>query len=800
MNRISFTAIFLLLCQLSIAQTSIQGIITDAETSLPLPGATVYLENTQKGTVSDQDGAFQINDIKQKVANLRITFVGFSSKTVSVALPQQGDLLIALNPTTLTAEEFIVSGTRASETTPTTFQVISKETLGKDNLGQDLPLLLNYTPSIVTHSDAGTGVGYTGLRIRGTDQTRINVTVNGIPLNDAESHGVFWVNMPDFASSVDNIQIQRGVGTSTNGAATFGASLNIQTDTKKEEAYAETDNSYGSFNTRKHTIKAGTGLINDKWAVDARLSQVTSDGYIDRAFSDLKSYFVSGGYYGDKHVFKVNIFAGAEQTYQAWNGVPESLLKSNRTFNGYTYENETDNYQQNHYQFIYAGTLTDNLKANFALHYTAGQGYYEQFKEDDDLEDYGFAPIEIGSEVINSTDIIRRRWLDNDFYGSVFSLNYVSTNGRLDAILGGGANRYDGDHFGEVIWMGVTGNANIRDKYYNNVAVKDDRNIYLKATYEVKERLYLFADMQVRGIDYSFDGKNNDQRDVSGNQSYTFFNPKFGVSYETGTGQTLYASYAVANREPVRSDFTDSPLSEIPRPEKLKNVEAGIRVKKSNFQYNANFYYMGYKDQLVLTGQLNDVGAYVRENVASSYRAGIELDGAIVLTPKWTLGGNIAFSQNKIDSYTEYSDVYDENWDFTGQESITYTNTDIAFSPDVVGSAIIDFRPLKNLEVSLLNKYVGQQFLDNAQQEGRSLDAYWTSDLRFVYSWKPGFVKEMVFSGKVNNLFNNLYEPNGYTFGYFVPSSEGQGMERIAENYYYPMAGTSFMAGVAIRF
>ena len=800
MNRICFTAIFLLLCQLSIAQTSIQGIITDAETSLPLPGATVYLENTQKGTVSDQDGAFQINDIKQKVANLRITFVGFSSKTVSVALPQQGDLLIALNPTTLTAEEFIVSGTRASETTPTTFQVISKETLGKDNLGQDLPLLLNYTPSIVTHSDAGTGVGYTGLRIRGTDQTRINVTVNGIPLNDAESHGVFWVNMPDFASSVDNIQIQRGVGTSTNGAATFGASLNIQTDTKKEEAYAETDNSYGSFNTRKHTIKAGTGLINDKWAVDARLSQVTSDGYIDRAFSDLKSYFVSGGYYGDKHVFKVNIFAGAEQTYQAWNGVPESLLKSNRTFNGYTYENETDNYQQNHYQFIYAGTLTDNLKANFALHYTAGQGYYEQFKEDDDLEDYGFAPIEIGSEVINSTDIIRRRWLDNDFYGSVFSLNYVSTNGRLDAILGGGANRYDGDHFGEVIWMGVTGNTNIRDKYYNNVAVKDDRNIYLKATYEVKERLYLFADMQVRGIDYSFDGKNNDQRDVSGNQSYTFFNPKFGVSYETGTGQTLYASYAVANREPVRSDFTDSPLSEIPRPEKLKNVEAGIRVKKSNFQYNANFYYMGYKDQLVLTGQLNDVGAYVRENVASSYRAGIELDGAIVLTPKWTLGGNIAFSQNKIDSYTEYSDVYDENWDFTGQESITYTNTDIAFSPDVVGSAIIDFRPLKNLEVSLLNKYVGQQFLDNAQQEGRSLDAYWTSDLRFVYSWKPGFVKEMVFSGKVNNLFNNLYEPNGYTFGYFVPSSEGQGMERIAENYYYPMAGTSFMAGVAIRF
>ncbi|MDO6440027.1 TonB-dependent receptor [Cyclobacterium sp. 1_MG-2023] len=800
MIRICISAVFLLLSHWAIAQNNIQGLITDAESNAPLEGATIYLEGTSKGTVTDENGAFQLMNLKQKNASLRISFIGFSSQTISVSLPQEEKLVVALEPIALTAEEFIVSGTRASETTPTTFQVIDKETIGKDNLGQDLPLLLNYTPSIVTHSDAGTGVGYTGLRIRGTDQTRINVTVNGIPLNDAESHGVFWVNMPDFASSVDNIQIQRGVGTSTNGAATFGASLNIQTDTKKEEAYAETDNSYGSFNTRKHTIKAGTGLINDRWAVDARLSQVTSDGYIDRAFSNLKSYFVSGGYYGDKHVVKVNIFAGAEKTYQAWNGVPENLLATNRTYNGYTYDNETDNYQQNHYQFIYAGTLSDNLKANFALHYTAGQGYYEQFKEDDDLEDYGIDPIQIGDQAINSTDIIRRRWLDNDFYGAVFSLKYVSSDGRLDAIVGGGANRYDGDHFGEIIWMDIAGNTNIRDKYYNNVAVKDDRNIYTKATYEVRERLYLFGDLQVRGIDYSFNGKNSDQRDVSGQQSYTFFNPKFGLSYESGNGKTLYASYAVANREPVRSDFTDSPITEIPRPEKLNNVEAGIRVKQANFQYNANFYYMGYKDQLVLTGQLNDVGAYIRENVASSYRAGIELDAAVVLSPKWTLGGNVAFSRNKIDSYTEYSDVYDENWAFIGQESITYTKTDIAFSPDVVGSAIIDFKPIKNLELSLLNKYVGQQFLDNAQQEDRSLDAYWTTDFRFVYSWKPGFVKEVVFSGKVNNVFDKLYEPNGYTFGYFVPNSEGQGMQRVAENYYYPMAGTNFMAGISIRF
>lgn len=507
MIRICISAILLLLSQWAIAQNNIQGLITDAENNTPLEGATIYLEGTSKGTVTDENGAFQLMNLKQKSASLRVSFIGFSSQTIKVSLPQQGQLVVALEPIAITAEEFIVSGTRASETTPTTFQVIDKETIGKDNLGQDLPLLLNYTPSIVTHSDAGTGVGYTGLRIRGTDQTRINVTVNGIPLNDAESHGVFWVNMPDFASSVDNIQIQRGVGTSTNGAATFGASLNIQTDTKKEEAYAETDNSYGSFNTRKHTIKAGTGLINDRWAVDARLSQVTSDGYIDRAFSNLKSYFVSGGYYGEKHVVKVNIFAGAEKTYQAWYGVPENLLATNRTYNSYTYDNETDNYQQNHYQFIYAGTLSDNLKANFALHYTAGQGYYEQFREDDDLADYGINPIQIGDQQINSTDIIRRRWLDNDFYGAVFSLNYVSSDGRLDAILGGGANRYDGDHFGEIIWMDIAGNTNIRDKYYNNVAVKDDRNVYMKATYEVRERLYLFGDLQVRGIDYSFNGK-----------------------------------------------------------------------------------------------------------------------------------------------------------------------------------------------------------------------------------------------------------------------------------------------------
>ncbi len=795
------SAAAMLLTQWAMAQNRIQGEIRDAENDVALPGATIILEDSDQGTVSNRNGSFELNGMGQGEWELRISYVGYETTWATVRVPQDSPLLIELNPITISTEEFIVSGTRASATTPTTFQVIDKSDLSKNNLGQDLPMLLNYTPSMVTHSDAGAGVGYTGLRIRGTDQTRINVTVNGIPLNDAESHGVFWVNMPDFASSVENIQIQRGVGTSTNGAATFGASLNIQTDTKKEEAYAETDHSVGSFATRKHTIKAGTGLIDDRWAVDARLSRISSDGYIDRAFSDLKSYFVSGGYFGDDHVVKVNIFSGSEQTYQAWNGVPENLLETDRTYNGYTYENETDNYQQDHYQFIYAGTWGNYLKANFALHYTQGQGYYEQFRPDDNLPDnYGIDPILIGGEEINETDIIRRRWLDNDFYGAVYSLKYVSKNGKVDAILGGAANRYDGDHFGEIIWMGVSGDTDIRDRYYDNVAVKDDRNIYLKSTYEVQERLYLFGDFQWRNIYYRFEGINSDLRTITGSQNYNFFNPKVGLSYETTNGKTWYASYAVANREPVRADFTDSPLAEIPRPETLNNVEAGVRVSRNRYQYSANLYYMGYQDQLVLTGQLNDVGAYIRENVASSYRAGLELDGAVQLTSRWTVGGNIAFSRNKIDTFTEYNDVYDENWGFAGQESTTYQDTDIAFSPNLVGSALIDFRPVKNLELSLLNKYVGRQYLDNTQQESRSLDPFWTTDLRFSYSWNPGFVEEMAFSVKVNNVFNELYEPNGYTFSYFVPTEGNSGRELVTENYYYPMAGTNYLAGLSIRF
>ncbi|WP_192347466.1 TonB-dependent receptor [Algoriphagus sp. Y33] len=777
------------------AQQSLSGTVMDASSGEALVGASVWAENQGKGSVTDENGLFTINKLQEGKLELRVSYIGYSTFKQTLEVPFSGKLNIRLNPTDLMTEEFIVSATRASQSTPTTFQEITKEELAIRNLGQDIPMLLNFTPSVVTHSDAGAGIGYTGMRIRGSDQSRINVTVNGIPMNDAESHGVFWVNMPDFASSVDNLQIQRGVGTSTNGAATFGASLNFQTDTRQDDAYAQIDNSVGSFNSRKHTVKVGTGLLNNRFAVDARLSKIASDGYVDRASSDLSSYFVSAGYYGENHVLKMNVFSGKEKTYQSWYGLPESKLEEDRTFNYYTYENETDNYQQDHYQLIYAGKLGSNWKVNGALHYTYGRGYYEQYREDDDFSSYNLPDVIIGDSTISSTDIIRRRWLDNDFYGAVASINYISDNGKWDVALGGGANRYDGDHFGEIIWARIAGNTDIRDRYYDNNAVKDDRNIYLKATHEVSAGLNLFGDLQVRGIDYSFVGVNDDGRIVDGEEKYTFFNPKLGMSYEKND-KTLYASYAVANREPTRADFTDNPITEVPRAERLNNVEAGIRAQSGKFNYNANFYYMDYKDQLILTGQINNVGAYIRENVPNSYRAGIELDGAYRLSKRWTIGANLALSQNKIKEFTEYIDDYSTD-EFT-QEQISYSDTDIAFSPNVVSSAIIEFKPVKNLSLNWMSKYVGKQFLDNTGNDSRALDAFLTNDFRVSYSVQPRYFKSIELNLMVNNIFNEMYEPNGYTFSYFVPGESQK--ELVTENYYYPMAGTNFMLGLSLKF
>ncbi|MBD0255479.1 MAG: TonB-dependent receptor, partial [Cytophagales bacterium] len=715
------------------AQFTLSGAVTEAGTDQPLPGATVSPGGNLGATATGNDGRYQLSNLPAGRYSVTFSFVGFARQTRQVDLTGNLTLDVALPRATVLAEEVIVTATRAGENAPIAFTNVDKAELARRNFGQDLPFLLNETPSVVVTSDAGAGVGYTGIRIRGSDPTRINVTVNGIPLNDAESHGVFWVNMPDFASSVDNIQVQRGVGTSTNGAAAFGATLSLQTETLNREPFAEVNNSFGSFGTHKHTVKVGTGLLGGKWAFDGRLSRLASEGYIDRGRSDLGSYFVSGGYYGGKTVLKANVFSGREVTYQSWYGVPEARLKgdvpgmrayiernglseaeaqnlltSGRTYNYYTYEDQTDNYRQDHYQFLFSHEPATGWNLNAALHYTRGKGYYEEFRAGEALTDYGLPDLALGDSTVRSTDLVRRRWLDNHFYGFTYSAAYAKT-GKWDAVLGGGWNRYQGVHFGEITWARFAGNANVRQRYYENDAWKSDFNAYAKLNYEVFEKLNAFADVQFRHIGYSFLGYNQRLENVQQRVQYPFFNPKAGLTYRLGGPARLYASYAVSHREPTRDDFTQSSPESRPRPERLGNWEAGFRRQGKTTRLGANLYYMHYRDQLVLTGEINDVGAYVRTNIPRSYRAGLELDGSVQLLNKLHWAANATFSRNKIRDFRQFVDDYD-----LGEQRLdAYRETDISFSPRFIGSSTLTYSPVKDLSVALVSKYVSKQYLDN---------------------------------------------------------------------------------------
>ena len=769
------------------AQSTISGVVTSQ--NQPLPGATVSVRNTFKGTVSDAGGRYQLRNLPAGTYTLQVSFIGYETMAKEMELTGSQTVDFDLVKSALVADEIVVTATRASAKSAVTFTNVDRETIEKQNLGQDLPFLLNQTPSVVVSSDAGAGVGYTGIRIRGSDPTRINVTLNGIPLNDAESHGVFWVNTPDFASSVDNIQIQRGVGTSTNGAASFGATVNVQTNQLNQKPYAEIGNSYGSFNTWRHTAKLGTGLINGKWAFDGRLSKISSDGYIDRAASDLKSFFLSGGYYAGGTMLKANVFSGNQTTYQAWNGVPGNLLRTNRTYNAYTYDNQTDNYRQDHYQFFFTHEWNRHWNVNAALHYTRGRGYFEEFKSDDALGNYGIADVVIGADTIRNSDIIRRRWLDNHFYGAVWSVNYNSLK-RLAAVLGGGWNNYQGGHFGEVIWARFAGNSNIRQRYYEDDAQKTDFNAYAKANYDLTARLNAFADVQYRRIAYNFTGFDRAGQDVPQSADYHFFNPKLGLTYQLSPESNAYASYGIANREPTRDDFVQSTPQSRPVAEQLRNVETGYRRQAKNYRLTANYYLMAYRNQLILTGQVNDVGNYTRANIARSYRMGVELEASLTLARRWALAANATLSRNRISSHREFMDNYD-----TGtQETREYGATDIAFSPNTIMAGTLTYKPVKNLEISWLAKYVGKQYLDNTSNESRKLDAFFTNDLRLNYIWKPKFTKEIAFALLANNVFNHLYEPNGYTFSYIA---EGK---QTTENYYYPQAGTNFLVSANVKF
>ena len=694
-------------------------------------------------------------------------------------------------------DEVLVKAVRVNADSPITHSNVDKKELKKRNLGQDLPILLNYLPSVVTTSDAGAGVGYTGIRVRGVSPQSTNITINGIPYNDAESLGTFWVNLGDFASSVENLQLQRGVGTSTNGSGAFGASINILTDAISDAANGEISNSVGSFNTRKHTLKFSTGRLNDAFEISGRLSQIKSDGYIDRAESDLKSYFLQGAYSKGNTLIKAIVFGGHEITYQAWNGIDAETLANDRTFNPsgiYTdddgniqfYDNEVDNYKQDHYQLHWNQRIDNNWSTNLGLNYTYGRGFFEQYKEDEDFSDYDFEEISIGGETINTTDLIRRRWLDNDFYVVNASVNYK--NERWNAFLGGSYSNYDGDHFGEIIWAEFASQSEIRDRYYDGNGQKSDLSVFAKTTYKLNEKLSLFGDLQMRFVGYETSGLTSDRVNLLVDETFNFFNPKAGVNYEINNKNDLYFSYARANREPSRSDFESNPDI---KPEQLNDFELGWRYNSPKVRLNTNLYYMLYNEQLVLTGAIDDVGAPIRANSGDSYRLGLEIDAAIRLTDKFVIQPNVTISSNKNRETFAQIDGQLQN----------LGKTNISFSPELIAGNAIIFQPRENFQVSFLSKYVGEQFMGNTDSDVSKLDSYFVNDLNITYEIKTNTIfKSIVLSGLVNNIFNEKYVSNGYYFTYDDDFTTPGVVTTIEGAGFYPQATTNFLLGASLQF
>ncbi len=770
---------------------TLKGKVLD-ETNTPLYGAHIVLSPGNGLSSTDEQGQFEFSQIKKGLYKLTVSYIGYRSTIQEIVVDHNMDLTIKLSPGQILTDEIVVQGLRASVNTGTTFENIGKKDIEKDNTGQDLPFLMQMTPSVVVTSDAGHGVGYTGMRIRGSDATRINATINGIPYNDAESQGSFWVDLPDFASSVESIQIQRGVGTSTNGAGAFGASLNINTNTLNSEPYIHLNNSAGSFNTWKNTIAVGSGLINDRFVLDARLSRIKSDGYIDRAFSDLKSLYLSGGWYGDHHILRFNIIAGKEKTYQAWNGIPEDLLSSDRTYNEFTYPEQTDNYTQSHYQLHYSNQVSTKFNWGLSGNYTRGKGYYEEYKEDQDFEDYGLADITIGDIVIDQTDLVRRRWLDNHFYGLTGRASWQPLE-SLDFAFGSGFYQYRGDHYGGLIWAKYASGSFIHDHYYFNDALKNDGNAYLKTTWTHDQWTY-FLDLQTRIVSYSFLGIDRNADPLEQDASLTFFNPKLGLTYHANKQVQWYASIAKGSREPNRDDYTEAPEDLRPEPEELYDLEAGYRYQSTNHHFTGNIYYMKYNNQLVLNGEINDVGTYVRTNVKNSYRLGVELADRYAVSPEWQIGGNIAWSLNRIPDYNEYLDLYDEDFNYLGQENIVHENTTIAFSPSLVGALQTTYSPARFLDITWETKYVSRQFLDNTTNKERSIDPFSFSNIRLAFHKSILSLENVVLALDLKNVFNTRYETNGYTYGYVHAG------QRSDFNYYFPQAGFHFMFSLNVDF
>jgi iron complex outermembrane recepter protein len=816
-TRIILKMAFIAFSGITFSQKTITGKVLD-DNGIPIYGAKIICESNGQKTLSNTEGIFRLTFKEEQQALIRVESIGYSPIERPIEKSDFAQIVaITLYPNAKNLEEVQVTATRQVESATSATFVSVKKDLEKKNFGQDIPFLLEFTPSVVTTSDAGAGIGYTGIRIRGVDASRINVTINGIPVNDPESHDVYWVNMPDLVGSIENIQVQRGVGSSTNGAAAFGASVNIKTKDIESKPYAVLDNSFGSFNTLKNSLRMGTGLINNKFAFDARLSSITSDGYIDRASSNLKSYYLSGAWVGKKSLLKAVIFNGKERTYQSWYGTPESritgditsmneyadrnglsdeerenLINSGRTYNYYTYKNQVDNYAQDNFQLHFTHSFKPNLVMNVAGHYTYGRGYFEEYRFNQRLSNYGIAPAIIGNDTITRTDLIRRRWLDNRFIGGVYSLNYSIADWNFT--FGGAANSYSGQHFGEVIWARNASNSEIEQRYYDNDALKWESSNYLKTAYR-KGRFQVVADLQYRYVNYTFlgiDDVSGEIKDVEQKIDFHFFNPKIAATYALSKNQELFLSYGIGNREPVRRDFRESTPQNRPQAETMRDLELGYQFKHSDFQFMANLYWMDYTNQLILTGQINDVGGYTRTNVKDSYRAGIELMGSYKPLKFLKINAGLTLSQNKIKMFNEYVDEYLDEMPFYTQQIIEHTNSDLAFSPNAVANGGFTVMPLKNLTIDWMTKYVGRQFLDNTSNVNRSINPFSFSNLVISYTLKNVVGKELVFGFQMNNVFNALYANNGYTFSYIY------GGQTTTENFYYPQAGRHFMGRLMI--
>ena len=782
------------------AQYVLSGKVTNKENGLPLPGAHIIVLNTQLKSISDNNGYYELQDLESGISKIKISYVGFESQTISINIHKNTTQNIVLQTSTIMSDEVIISAIRATDESPTTYTMMDRTEIAERNSGKDLPYILNLTPSTVVSSDAGAGVGYTGLRIRGTDLTGINVTLNGVPVNDGESHSVYFVDLPDLASSINDIQIQRGVGTSTNGAASFGASININTGDNNPDPHAEISSSIGSFNTYNNMLSFGSGLLNDKWTFTGRLSSIKSDGYVDRASSNLRSAYLSGAYYGKASILKAIVLLGKEKTYQSWYGIPKDSLTTNRTYNpaGEIYDNDgnfvgfyynqTDNYVQNYYQLHYAHQFNNNLNVISTAFLTTGKGYYESYKNNRDFSDYGFSDTIIGTDTITSTNLVQQKWLDNKYYGINLAANY--TSGKLKLNIGGGWSYYDGDHYGKIIWAQIATLGQYDRNWYFNTGTKSDVNIFAKANYKLNDKIALYGDLQYRSINYKIKGTHDDLHDLTQSHKFSFINPKAGIFYNINKDQNLYFSVGVANREPNRSVYRDADTSQNISSERLTDFELGYSFEKKSIKIEANLFFMDYKNQFVMTGKINNVGTPIMTNVPSSYRAGIELIAGVQLVKiiDWQI--NATFSQNKIKNFVAYVD----NWTTWGQEKEDLGITDISFSPNTILASDISVTPIKNLKLSLVSKFVSRQYIDNTSNNQRSLDPYFVNNFNIKYSIETNFIKQIDFMLFLNNIFNEKYESNAWVYRYIWDDVEYE------MNGYFPQAEFNFMFGVNLKF